>query len=276
MATNDKVLFEIKDNIGVITLNRPDQRNAQDLELLKLLDSLWMEAARDERVKVIVLNAAGPHFSAGHDISDAAMDQVTSVNWDDPRVVEKLYAYESETFLGYCTKWRNVPKPSIAAVQGACIAAGLMLVWPCDLIVAADNARFSDPVVSMGIGGVEYHAHTWEFGARKAKELLFTSSFIDAQTAEKLGMVNRVVPLDSLNDEVMELAQSIAKKPAFALAMAKRAVNRTRDIMGYQNSLEAAFDMHQLGHGSCFVATGKPISANLDDMKAVIGKDGKL
>jgi enoyl-CoA hydratase len=275
MASDDKVLFRIEGNVGVITLNRPDQRNAQDLELLKMLDAIWMKAAADQRVKVIVLNAAGPHFSAGHDISDAAMDQVTSVDWNDPRVVESLYAYESETFLGYCSKWRNVPKPSIASVQGACIAAGLMLVWPCDLIIAADNARFSDPVVSMGIGGVEYHAHTWEFGARKAKEILFTSSFIDAATAERLGMVNRVVPLDDLDSEVMALAGEIAKKPAFALAMAKRAVNRTQDIMGYQSSLEAAFDMHQLGHGNCFVATGKPISADLDDMKRVTRKGGK-
>ena len=195
MTSEDKVLFEVRGRVGIITLNREQQRNAQDLELLQQLDTCWERAAADEQVKVIVLNAAGPHFSAGHDISDAAMAQVTTVDWDDPCVVESLYAYESDTFLGYCNKWRNIPKPSIAAVQGACIAAGLMLVWPCNLIVAADNARFSDPVVSMGIGGVEYHAHTWEFGARKAKEILFTSSFIDAATAEQLGMVNRVVPL---------------------------------------------------------------------------------
>jgi enoyl-CoA hydratase/carnithine racemase len=271
----DKVLYTVKDGVGIITLNRPKQRNAQDLELLQLLDELWMRAAADDNVKVIVLNAEGPHFSAGHDISDDAMEQVTSVDWEDPRVVESLYAYENETFLGYCSKWRNVPKPSIAAVQGACIAAGLMLVWPCDLIIAADNARFSDPVVAMGIGGVEYHAHTWEFGARKAKEILFTSSFIDAPTAEQLGMVNRVVPLDDLDSEVMALAGSISKQPAFGLAMAKRAVNRTQDIMGYQSSLEAAFDMHQLGHGNAFVATGKPIFTDLEGMKAVTKKDGK-
>ena len=275
MSSEDKVLFDVQGNVGVITLNRPKQRNAQDLELLQRLDELWMQAAADEQVKVIVLNAAGPHFSAGHDISEKAMEQVTNVDWDDPQVVETLYAYESTTFLGYCTKWRNVPKPSIAAVQGACIAAGLMLVWPCDLIIAADNARFSDPVVAMGIGGVEYHAHTWEFGARKAKEILFTSSFIDAPTAKQLGMVNRVVPLDDLDSEVMALAQSIAKKPAFGLAMAKRAVNRTQDIMGYQSSLEAAFDIHQLGHGNALVATGKPILADLEDMKSVSKKDGK-
>jgi enoyl-CoA hydratase/carnithine racemase len=233
-----------------------------------------MEAAADDRVKVIVLKAAGPHFSAGHDITDQAMDQVTTIDWDKEPVAD-LYAYENEVFLGYCSKWRNIPKPTIAAVQGACIAAGLMLIWPCDLIIAADNARFSDPVVAMGIGGVEYHAHTWEFGARKAKEVLFTSSFIDAPTAEQLGMVNKVVALDDLDDEVMAMAANIAQKPAFGLAMAKRAVNRTQDIQGYQNSLEACFDMHQLGHGNCIAATGKPIFVYLDEMKKVTKEGGK-
>lgn len=274
MSSEPKVLFEVKDNIGVITLNRPKQRNAQDLELLQQLDAIFTEAAADERVKVIVLNAAGPHFSAGHDITDAAMDQVTTIDWDNESVAD-LYAYENEHFLGYCTKWRNIPKPTIAAVQGACIAAGLMVIWPCDIIIAADNARFSDPVVAMGIGGVEFHAHTWEFGARKAKELLFTSSFIDAASAEQLGMVNKVVPLDDLDDEVMAMAQNIAKKPAFGLAMAKRAVNRTQDIMGYQSSIEACFDMHQLGHGNCIAATGKPIFAYLDEMKKVTSEGEK-
>jgi enoyl-CoA hydratase len=273
MANEEKVLYEVKGNIGVITLNRVAQRNAQDLDLLRQLDACWSRAAQDEAVKVIVLNANGPHFSAGHDITDQAMDQVTCIDWEGEPVAD-LYNYESEHFLGYCTKWRNIPKPTIAAVHGACIAAGLMLIWPCDLIVAADNAKFSDPVVHMGIGGVEYHAHTWEFGARKAKELLFMSSYIDAVEAEKLGMVNKVVPLDDLNDEVMAMAKVIATKPAFGLAMAKRAVNRTQDIMGYQNSLEAAFDMHQLGHGNCIAATGKPIFAYLDDMKKITKPGG--
>jgi enoyl-CoA hydratase len=102
MSSEDKVLFDVQGNVGVITLNRPKQRNAQDLELLQRLDELWMQAAADEQVKVIVLNAAGPHFSAGHDISEKAMDQVTNVDWDDPRVVETLYAYESSRALQRC------------------------------------------------------------------------------------------------------------------------------------------------------------------------------
>lgn len=274
MTSEAKILFEVQGSVGVITLNRPQQRNAQDIELLRELDAAWTEAAEDDRVKVVVLKAAGPHFSAGHDISEAAMNQVSSVHWDGEPVAD-LHAHEKKYYLDYCSRWRNISKPSIAAVQGACIAAGLMVIWPCDLIVAADNARFSDPVVAMGIGGVEYHAHTWELGARKAKEILFTSDFIDAATAEQLGMVNKVVPLDDLEQEVMELARRIASKPAFGLAMAKRAVNRTQDIMGFQSSLEACFDIHQLGHGNCIAATGKPIFVQLEEMKKVTSQGDK-
>ena len=133
MSSEAKVLYQVKGNIAVITLNRPKQRNAQDLDLIQQLDACWERAAEDRQVKVIVLNANGPHFSAGHDISQAAMDQVEEVDWDGGgEVVADIYHYEKKYFNEFCTKWRNIPKPSIAAVQGACIAAGLMLAWPCD------------------------------------------------------------------------------------------------------------------------------------------------
>jgi enoyl-CoA hydratase len=140
-------------------------------------------------------------------------------------------------------------------------------VWPCDLIVAADNAKFGDPVLRMGIAGVEYHGHTWEFGARKAKELLFTAGFIGAEEAEKLGMVNRVVPLDQLEERTMALAGEIAQMHPFALAMAKRAVNQTLDIMGQYTALQAVFDIHELGHGSALAQTGEAVLMGLDGLK---------
>ena len=161
-----------------------------------------------------------------------------------------------------------MPKPSIAAVQGKCIAGGLMLCWPCDLIIAADNAQFSDPVLGMGICGVEFHAHTWELGARKAKELLFTGDAISAQQAEQLGMVNKVVPLDELVSSTMALAQRIARQDAFSLRMAKRAVNRTLDIQGFTSAIDANFDMHHFGHARAALVTGGyPSLAALNAMK---------
>ena len=160
-------------------------------------------------------------------------------------------------YFGFSRRWRDIPKPSIAAVQGACIAGGLLLAWPCDLIIAADNARFSDPVVLMGIGGVEYHGHTWELGPRKAKEMLFTAKPVSALEAERRGMVNRVVPVAELDQQARELALDIATKHPHALAMAKRAVNQTLDTMGQYAALQSCFDIHQLGHASAYVQSGQ-------------------
>lgn len=239
----EHVTYEVAEAIAVITLNRPEAANAQSRKVLEELDAAWREADADPKVKVIVLKANGKHFSAGHDMS-ATKDMAAPVEWDP----DSHYDWEKRNYLRYAKAWREIPKPSIAAVQGKCIAAGLMLCWPCDLIVAADNAEFSDPVLRLGICGVEFHAHTWELGPRKAKELLFTGESINAQQALQLGMVNRVVPLDELVSATMALAQKIAKQDAFALRMAKEAVNLTLDMQQFSNAIDAVFKMHQLGH----------------------------
>src|SRR4029077_8938128 len=168
-----------------------------------------------------------------------------------------LHNWEAKHTFGFSRPWRDISKPSIAAVQGSCIAGGLLLIWPCDLIVAADNARFSDPVVLMGIGGVEYHGHTWELGPRKAKEMLFTAKPIDALEAERRGMVNRIVPLAELDQRARALALEIATMHPHALAMAKRAVNQTLDTMGQYAALQSCFDIHQLGHASAYAQGGQ-------------------
>jgi enoyl-CoA hydratase len=245
------VLYEVRDAVAAITLDRPEAANAQSHKVLEELDRAWREADRDPAVKVIVFKSNGKHFSAGHDMSSTR-------SGGEPLQyhADALYDWETRNYLHYAKTWREVPKPSIAAVQGKCIAGGLMLCWPCDLIIAADNAQFSDPVLAMGICGVELHAHTWELGPRKAKELLFTGDFITAQQAEQLGMVNKVVPLDELVPATMAMAQKIAKQDAFSLRMAKRAVNRTLDIQGFTSSIDAIFDMHHVGHARAALVTG--------------------
>ncbi|MFI9833143.1 enoyl-CoA hydratase [Streptomyces sp. NPDC051913] len=254
------ILYEVKDRIATLTLNRPEVANAQNMALLDELDAAWTRAAVDEEVKVIVLRAQGRHFSAGHDLKD---------RWPGPEEItlEWIYRAESRRYLEYTLRWRNVPKPSIAAVQGRCIAGGLMLCWPCDLIVAAEDALFSDPVVTMGIGGVEYHGHTWELGPRKAKEILFTGRPLTAREAEQVGMVNRVVAREELDAEARELAERIAKMPAFGLRQAKRAVNQTQDVQGFYAAVQSVFDVHQTGHGNALSVSGYPILAKLDEMK---------
>ncbi|MCK9900194.1 enoyl-CoA hydratase [Parafrankia colletiae] len=273
--------YEAAERIATITLNRPQAANAQTLELLDELDEAWRRAAEDPDVRVIILQANGRHFSAGHDIrsvgpADGAADGAPGGGGGNGRppswTLAGIYEIEARRFLEYSLRWRNVPKPSIAAVQGVCISGGLLLCWPCDLILAADNATFSDPVVNMGIGGVEYHGHTWELGARKAKELLFTGRKMDAHEAERAGMVNRVVPLDELRPATRELAGQIARMHPFALRQAKRAVNQTLDVQGFYAAVQSVFDIHQTGHGHALSESGLPVLMLLDEMKARIDK----
>jgi enoyl-CoA hydratase len=158
------------------------------------------------------------------------------------------YAREMEVYLGMCRRWRDIPKPLIAMVQGACIAGGLMLAFVCDLIVASDDAFFADPVVRMGIPGVEYFAHPWVMGPRFAKEFLFTGDRVGAERALSLGMVNRVVPRDALETETIALAERIAEMPAMGLALTKMAVNQAEDLMGLRAGIDAAFGLHHVAH----------------------------
>lgn len=250
--------YRVDDAVAVISLNRPERHNAQDASLLQDLDARWQEAARDDAVKVIVLRANGDNFSAGHDLKTVAPGYFK----EGRTTLESAYGWETEHYLGFSRKWRDVPKPSIAAVQGACVAGALNVIWPCDLIVAAENTYFSDPVVKFGVGGVEYHAHTWELGARRAKEMLFTARRFTAAEAFTAGMVNRVVPLDELDSQTMELAREISEMDAWGLATAKRAVNQTLDIMGQQAALQSAFDIHWHGHANALLRTGYPLLAS--------------
>ncbi|HEY1839744.1 MAG TPA: enoyl-CoA hydratase-related protein, partial [Mycobacterium sp.] len=162
MTAQHFVRYEVDDRVAVITLDRPEAANAQTPGVLKDLDDAWRRADEDADVRVIVFQTTGKHFSAGHDMSgnDPSADgrNLRPQRTDGKLLADTYYDWETRGYLEYAKRWRDIPKPSIAAVQGKCIAAGLMLCWPCDLIVAADNAQFSDPVGLMGIMGIEYHA----------------------------------------------------------------------------------------------------------------------
>jgi enoyl-CoA hydratase len=239
------ILYDCSDNVARITLNRPEKANAQNAPFLEELHQNWMRAAQDEDAKVIILRAEGRNFSAGHDLEDFA----APFTIDENVGIRDHYHFEDTVFLGYAKYWRNIPKPTIAAAQGATVAGGLILLWPCDIIIAAEDAKFGDIVMKLNMGpGIEYGAHTWELGPRKAKEFLFTGGFIDAHEAHRLGMVNRVVPAAELDEAAMTLAREIAEMDPFALRMAKRAVNLTQDLQGYTNSLDAVQDMHMVNH----------------------------
>ena len=251
--------------VAQITLNRPKTRNAQDLQMTYDLNDAFERAAADGEVKVIILAGADPHFCAGHDLSGdsgktwADFPQVNTWGSFDPPGAEGRFARESEIYLGMTERWRNVPKPTIAAVQGKCIAGGLMLAWACDIIIASADAEFRDPVVEMGVCGVEFFAHPWEVGPRKAKELLFTADWLGAEEARQLGMVNQVVPRDELLATALAMAERIAQKPLFALKLTKEAVNQTQDAMGRPNAMSQVFALHQLCHSHNVQVHGIPV-----------------
>ena len=256
-AGGDEVVrYEVRERTAVITLNRPQYRNAQNSAMTYALDEAFTRAVNDDSVAVIVLAGEGDHFSAGHDIGtpgrdiDVSYERKAVLWWDhvDKAGGDQRFARESEVYLGMCRRWREIPKPVIAMVQGACIAGGLMLAWICDLIVASDDAFFADPVVRMGIPGVEYFAHPWVMGPRQAKEFLFLGERVDAARALQLGMVNRVVPRDQLEQEVTGIAEKIAAMPRLGLALAKKAVNQAEDAMGLQVGMDSAFGLHHLAH----------------------------
>jgi enoyl-CoA hydratase len=254
--SDDVVLYAADGAIARVTMNRPKYRNAQNSAMTYALDDAFYRAAADDTVKVIVLSGAGDHFSAGHDIGtperdiDRSFDRRAGLWWGHVGKPggESRYAREQEVYLGMCRRWRELPKPLIAQVHGACIAGGLMLAWICDLIVAADDAFFADPVVRMGIPGVEYFAHPWVMGPRFAKEFLFLGERVSSERALALGMVNRVVPRESLADEVTGMATKIAAMPRLGLALTKKAVNQAEDAMGLQVGMDSVFGLHHLAH----------------------------
>ena len=276
MAAEQPVRYERRGQVAVVAMNRPEYRNAQNSAMTYALDDAFYWACADDEVKVIVLAGEGEHFSAGHDIGspgrdiDVSYPRRAGLWWDQTAHEggESRFARESEVYLGMCRRWREMPKPVIASVQGACVAGGLMLAWVCDLIVASEDAFFADPVLRMGIPGVEYFAHPWVLGPRMAREFLFTGKRIDAQRAHEVGMVNRVVPRAELTEATMALAEDVATMPKFGLSLAKKAINQAEDQMGMRSGMDAAFGLHHLAHAhNAEVGTDSLAGMNARSMK---------
>ena len=261
MADYRFVTYETLDEgvIARIMLNRPDQRNAQQRGLLVELNEAFLEAEADDKVRVVILGGNGPMFSSGHDLgSKQSMSEYTPGPHQHPSFqengatregAEKLMLQEWHHFFQNTLRWRNLRKITVAQVHGDVYAAALMLMWSCDLIVAADDTRFADVVgTRLGMCGVEYFAHPWEFGARKTKELMLTGDTLSVDEAYQLGMVSKVFPADELADKTLEFARRIAKVPTMAALLIKESVNQTQDNQGFYNSLNACFTLHQLNH----------------------------
>jgi enoyl-CoA hydratase len=251
---------EIDDGTIVrILLNRPETRNAQSRGLLVDLDRAFMAAEADDRVRVVILGGRGSMFSAGHDLGSAealgeldpgpGQDPTARTNGGTREGAEKRMLQEWHYYYRNTLRWRDLRKITVAQVHGPVYAAGLMLMWACDLIVAADSATFVDPVgVRLGMCGMEYFAHPWELGPRRAKELLLTGDAIDADEAHRIGMVSKVFPAADLSERTVEFARRIAARPTVTALLIKESVNQSVENMGFLNALQACFTLHQLNH----------------------------
>ena len=255
------VTYETLDEgtIARIMLNRPDTRNAQSRGMLTELHEAFLQAEADDTVRVVILGGLGPMFSSGHDLGSSQSraermpgpDQHPSfrINGATRQGAEMLMLQEWHYYFENTRRWRNLRKITVAQVHGDVYAASLMLMWACDLIVAADNTTFADVVgTRLGMCGVEYFAHPWEFGPRKTKELMLTGDSLSVDEAHRMGMVSKVFPADELADRTVEFARRIAAVPTMAALLIKESVNQTQDNMGFYNSLNACFTLHELNH----------------------------
>lgn len=241
--SSDTILYASDGPVATITLNRPGAANAQNTELIDALDAAFDRAEADSDVRVVILAAEGKHFSAGHDLKEILAGDET---WAARRATpEGKLEHERVMYWDRLLRIRDFPKITIAAVQGACSAAGLMLACMCDLIVAADDARFSNPVLRMSGAGVELLVEPWELGARKAKEFLFLSETLSAGEAERLGLVNRVVARAELATAVHAMAETAALVPAITARAVKETINHTLDLQGQRESWKYHFMVHQ-------------------------------
>ena len=261
MSDYDFITYETSDDgrIARIMLNRPEARNAQNRGLLVELDEAMLRAEADDEVRVVILGGAGSMFSSGHDLGSSAsiaertpgpdMHPSFGINGGTRVGAESRWLQEWHYFFQNTIRWRNLRKITVAEVHGTVYAAGLMLMWACDLIVAAEETEFADVVgTRLGMCGVEYFAHPWEFGPRKTKELMLTGDSLTVDEAHSMGMVSRVFPRDELAAKTDEFAARIAALPTMASLLIKESVNQTMDNMGFMNALTACFSLHQINH----------------------------
>ena len=238
-----------------ILLDRPDARNAQNRGLLVELDDAFLCAEADDACRVVILGGTGPLFSSGHDLgSKVAVKEYSEhesfkINGGTRSGAEARMLQEWHYYFQNTRRWRNLRKITIAQVNGTVYAAGLMLMWACDLIVGSDDVVFADVVgTRLGMCGLEFFAHPWEFGARKTKELMLTGDSIDIHEAYRLGMVSKIFSPAELGVSTLEFARRIAKLPTMTALLVKESVNQTQDNQGFYSSLNACFTLHQLNH----------------------------
>jgi enoyl-CoA hydratase len=226
------LLFERKEHgILLITLNRPDKLNATNARLHWELTQLWPAVDRDEETRVAVITGAGRAFSAGGDLE--MIDKQTK----DFKAVTKVMKEAAEVVYSIV----NMEKPVVSAINGVAVGAGLAVALMADVSIIAEDARFTDGHLRLGVGAGDHAAIVWPLlcGMAKAKYYLLTSDFIDGKEAERIGLVSLAVPRDQLMAKAMEVATKLATGPQYAVRWTKRALNNWIRAAGpiFDNSL---------------------------------------
>lgn len=248
MTEQPEILIEDRGAVRWLWLNRPERRNAQGESMLRAIGEAARAAGEDERVRVLVLAGKGPSFSSGHNLNEAV---------DNPRYRERAESLEGrmwqeqEIFVDPVEALRDLRIPTVCRVQGHCIAAALMLVTVCDLVVAAEDAQFASHVTrDLGAADVEMPALAWELGTRRAKQLLWTGEGLDGRAAVQAGLANWAVPADQLDAKVDEVTAALLRGPREALAMTKLSMRFQDDRQGRADTFVHHFALHQLSHNT--------------------------
>lgn len=227
-----QITYEVEDRIARVTMNRPSARNALSRVLLEELDRAFAAAAQDPEVRVVVLAGAGRHFSAGHDIGTPEERADEEERPYEPGL-RGVYRRSFDLYIEMGLRWRNLPLPTVAAVQGYCIFGAWMVAAAMDVVLASEDARFLP-------SAFQYFDVPWDLGIRRTKAILFENRFLSAREAHDLGFVYRVVPRDRLQDEALAYARRVAEEDPFELRMMKLAINQAQDIQGYTAQIHDA------------------------------------
>jgi enoyl-CoA hydratase/carnithine racemase len=245
-ADQATVLVEDRGPVRRVTLNRPAARNAQNEEMLTELSRVFADTRETPEVRVLVLAGAGESFSSGHDIKEAAFNPRYRANIE---TVEGRFRQERDLFVRPIELLQALPIATVCRVQGHCMAAALMLVGACDLVVASDDASFSSGVTKvMAAADVEVPWVYWALGERRAKQLTWLSETLDAQDALRMGLVNWVVPGEELEGKVGSVVDELLSVPPEAISLSKLSMRFMENRRGRMDTEAYHFLSHQLSH----------------------------
>jgi enoyl-CoA hydratase len=241
VAEYGAIIYELKDRVAFITLNRPEKRNALNSQLLTELDAALAEAEADRGVRVIVIQGAGPSFCAGYDLTPSP-----SANGAGSLMADRTAELRN---VRRWLRMLDIGKPIIAKVHGYAVAGGIELAMMCDLVVATDDSKFGYPIVR-GTGTPPTLMFPWLIGLRLSNELLFTGRLVSGKEAVEMRMINRAVPAEKLEAELQSLLDSILATPADLTELVKFGIQQQYEIMGIRAGLRASFEVHIVGHHS--------------------------